>query len=427
MRYKIKRFPAVLILLLIISLLLSTGTAAASVPAGPSIDDLTYSTSTNNHTLGPAGQFAHNEKLSVVAAVYNDKTTEVDVQSKHYWPPPLFKLALEADPEEGGMVGGEGWYTPGTGVQVSASANEGYTFVNWTYCEPCHYWPFFRIVEISNSPDFTYTMPACNVSLTANFEELPTYSLTLTANPTEGGTVDGGGSYAEETQVDVSASANEGYTFVNWTYCEPCHYWPFFRIVEISNSPDFTYTMPACNVSLTANFEELPPDVYTLTLTANPEEGGTVDGDGSYAAGTEVNVSAAANEGYTFVNWTDEEGTIVSFTESFTYIMPENDVSLTANFAGISITKDGPETAKAGDTIEYTLIVKNVGGVYLFDIKITDPIFGSDWEYDMGALGPDESTEPIIIPYAIPADQAPGEMLNEATATGFYYRGEVPR
>ena len=184
--------------------------------------------------------------------------------------------------------------------------------------------------------------------------------------------------------------------------------------------------MPDSNVNLTANFEELPPDVYALTLTANPAEGGTVDGDGSYAEGTEVNVSAAANEGYTFVSWTDEEGTIVSFMESFTYIMPENNVNLTANFAGISITKDGPETAKAGDTIEYTFIVKNVGGVYLFDIKITDPIFGADWEYDAGALDLGESTEPIIIPYAIPADQAPGEMLNEATVTGFYYR-EVPQ
>ena len=39
---------------------------------------------------------------------------------------------------------------------------------------------------------------------------------------------------------------------------------------------------------------------YTVTLSANPSEGGTVSGGGTYAAGTKVTISATANEGYEF-------------------------------------------------------------------------------------------------------------------------------
>ena len=39
---------------------------------------------------------------------------------------------------------------------------------------------------------------------------------------------------------------------------------------------------------------------YTVTLSANPTDGGTVSGAGKYAQGTEVTISAKANPGYVF-------------------------------------------------------------------------------------------------------------------------------
>ena len=42
-------------------------------------------------------------------------------------------------------------------------------------------------------------------------------TLTLTANPTSGGTVTGGGTYKVKTNIPITAVAKSGYTFSGWT------------------------------------------------------------------------------------------------------------------------------------------------------------------------------------------------------------------
>lgn len=76
---------------------------------------------------------------------------------------------------------------------------------------------------------------------------------------------------------------------------------------------------------------EPDPDQYTLTLVADPAEGGTVFGGGNYDDGDEIIVIAEAAEDYAFVNWTRNE-TVVSTTPSFIYTMPAADVTLVASF-----------------------------------------------------------------------------------------------
>ncbi|MGI6703751.1 MAG: InlB B-repeat-containing protein [Clostridia bacterium] len=76
------------------------------------------------------------------------------------------------------------------------------------------------------------------------------------------------------------------------------------------------------------------PHSYSLTLEADPPEGGTVTditGSGLYEAGALVNVTALANTGYGFVNWTVDED-VISIDDTFNYEMPAKDVTLVANF-----------------------------------------------------------------------------------------------
>ncbi|MFO8066103.1 MAG: T9SS type A sorting domain-containing protein, partial [Bacteroidales bacterium] len=80
---------------------------------------------------------------------------------------------------------------------------------------------------------------------------------------------------------------------------------------------------------LTANFEAID---YNLTLIVNPVEGGSVTGDGVYNVDDVVSLSATSNEGYQFVNWTDESETEISTQASFDYPMPAANTTLTANF-----------------------------------------------------------------------------------------------
>jgi large repetitive protein len=70
---------------------------------------------------------------------------------------------------------------------------------------------------------------------------------------------------------------------------------------------------------------------YNLNLEVSPADAGTVTGAGQYEAGEQVNITAEANPGWEFVNWTDDDG-IVSEAANFTYTMPAEDVTLTANF-----------------------------------------------------------------------------------------------
>ena len=82
----------------------------------------------------------------------------------------------------------------------------------------------------------------------------------------------------------------------------------------------------------------LKPTIYTITATANPVEGGNIEGlenEGAYEAGTELTLRAIANEGYEFVKWT-VDNTIVGTEVEYTFIVASN-VEMVAHFK-----KDGP-------------------------------------------------------------------------------------
>lgn len=95
---------------------------------------------------------------------------------------------------------------------------------------------------------------------------------------------------------------------------------------------------------------------YDITLSANPTAGGSVGGAGTYAAGTEITVSARTNSHYNFENWT-ENGTVVSTEASYTFTVTQ-DRDLVANFEPITynITYDlaGGSVSPANPT-SYTI------------------------------------------------------------------------
>ena len=160
------------------------------------------------------------------------------------------------------------------------------------------------------------------------------YTLTLEADPEEGGTLDGDGDYRYEEEVEVSAELEEGYGFVNWTDEDG---------EEVSDEPTFDFIMPGEDVTLTANFYKMP----VLTLEANPEEGGTVHGAGIYEEGTVVEIIANASENekiYQFVNWTGDTDHVDDPEEAETTVtMPGEDVSLTANFQDVTAITEAEE------------------------------------------------------------------------------------
>ena len=155
---------------------------------------------------------------------------------------------------------------------------------------------------------------------TWSFTSIPMIS--LSANPTIGGTTSGGGTFAQGSSATVVATPNTGYTFTNWTE----------NGSEVSTSPSYQFTI-AGNRSLVANFTAIPVGKFAVNLSSSPAAGGITTGSGSYDTGTLVTITAAANTGYTFTNWT-ENGVVVSTSSSFQFNLTANR-TFVANFRQI--------------------------------------------------------------------------------------------
>jgi len=234
-----------------------------------------------------------------------------------------YTISVSASPSAGGTVSGGGTFAAGSSRTVTASANSGYAFTNWTE----------NGGVVSSSASYTFTLNS-NRTLVANFAAV-NYTISVSASPSAGGTVTGGGTFAAGSSRTVTASANSGYTFSNWTE----------NGGVVSSSTSYTFTLNS-NRSLVANFTS--PN-YTISVSASPSAGGTVTGGGTFAAGSSRTVTASANSGYTFSNWT-ENGGVVSSSTSYTFTLNSNR-SLVANFTSPNYTISVSASPSAGGTV----------------------------------------------------------------------------
>jgi len=157
------------------------------------------------------------------------------------------------------------------------------------------------------------------------------YDLTMAADPAAGGTAtDGtdGSPYVGGTAVSIRAEANPGYEFTGWMA-------PAGGFAD-ANAEETTFTMPAQDVTVTANFEEMM--TYTLTMAADPAAGGTaVDetNESPYPEGAVISIKAEANPGYEFADWMAPTGIFADANAATTtFTMPAEDVTVTARFVG---------------------------------------------------------------------------------------------
>jgi hypothetical protein len=110
-------------------------------------------------------------------------------------------------------------------------------------------------------------------------------------------------------------------------------------------------------VALIAGMVGCGPAVqYNLTVSST--EGGHVttpeEGTFTYDEGTVVNLTAKAGEGYHFVNWTGDVGTVADVSDATTTITMNGNYSITANFVGVEAGHVG---IKAGDWIKITYTI----------------------------------------------------------------------
>ena len=142
------------------------------------------------------------------------------------------------------------------------------------------------------------------------------FTIVASVSPESSGTISGTGNYSFDESVTLTATPNEGYTFVYWAEGG----------AEVSTDAEYTFTATD-DRTLVANFNL---NNYTISASENPENSGTIVGVGEYDHGSSVTLTATANTGYTFVNWT-EGGTEVSTDAEYTFTATD-DRTLEANF-----------------------------------------------------------------------------------------------
>ena len=240
----------------------------------------------------------------------------------------LYSLTITVDPVPGGSVAAVPAppYYFGDVVTLTATANTGYTFDHWSG-------------DASGSNPVTTVTMNGNKAVTAHFTHNQ-YTLTVTIDPVTGGTVTTapGGPYYYGDIVTITATANTGYTFDHWSG-------------DASGSNPITTVTMTGNMAVTAHFTQ---NTYTLTVTVDPETGGsvTVTPASPYHYSDIVKLTATANSNYKFDHWSGDAA---------------------GSAPTVNITIDGNKTVAAhfiptGDVVPPLVeIAKPLNGIYLFD------------------------------------------------------------
>lgn len=198
------------------------------------------------------------------------------------------------------------------------------------------------------------------VDLTITDTPLPgTYTITAMADPADGGNITGAGDYAAGASCTLRATANSGYSFVNWTKDGDVVY----------SQPEYTFTVTG-NATYVAHFEASVTS-YTISASANPSNGGTVTGGGTFAPGLTCTLTATPSEGFSFDNWT-ENGTVVSQDAIYSFTVDRNR-TLVANFSSAPYFIISASATSSGNITPQGDIQVPAGGSQTFTIT---PDFG---------------------------------------------------
>lgn len=189
--------------------------------------------------------------------------------------------------------------------------------------------------------ELTFTMPANAVTATANYEFID-YDITVT-----GGTANKTTAHYGE-QVTITANVPTGKDFVMWSFEG------FIPDGLTLTNPELTFTMPANDVTATAELRDLVKRSVTVQGGAAQVGDGTLATSLEAYCGDTVTLTAYQNAEKTFVKWTIEgidDTTGLDLTQRvLTFTMPDNDVSATAEFENVptNLTFEG-DVATSGE------------------------------------------------------------------------------
>jgi hypothetical protein len=282
-----------------------------------------------------------------------------------------YQLTMVASPSADGIVtptSGQ-YFASGASIPVTATANAGFAFSDWTSTG--------GTFDSTTSTSTNFHMPAAATTVTGNFIAA-TVQITITTSPAnllvsvDGGTFTAaplveswtpGSSHTIATTSPQSGGTGIQYAFTSWSD---------------SGAISHSITVPGTATTYTASFATQ----YQLTTAANPAGGGTVSPTSGnyYTSGTVVPLTATANAGYSFVNWTGNVANSTSASTNITMTAPQ---SVTANFSliivaaptttSVSSNNNPSFTTAPGNSVTFTATVTSNSTVNEGTVTFSDP------------------------------------------------------
>ncbi len=247
-------------------------------------------------------------------------------------------ITVSANPTAGGSATGGGTFNNGQSATVTATTNTGWIFDGWKE----------NGTLVSSNVSYTFTVTA-NRTLTAEFSQQQ-FTVSASANPIAGGSTTGNGIFAYGQSATVTATTNTGWIFDGWKE----------NGTLVSSNVSYTFNVTA-NRTLTAEFSQ---QQFTVNLTADSLQGGTVAGGGTYNYGQQITVIATptTNSPWIFEGWY-EGGVFVSNAASYTFTVVGNR-NLMANF-----DFDVNTNSFQKENIEWTISPNPSSGFVRIDIQ----------------------------------------------------------
>ncbi|MDR2231661.1 MAG: InlB B-repeat-containing protein [Tannerella sp.] len=195
-------------------------------------------------------------------------------------------------------------------------------------------------------------------TLVAEWSTTPYYNVTVSSI---GIGASGSNTYEPGKEVNIKAGSapTTSQEFKNWTTTSAG------VIFADASKSDTKFTMPANDVTVTANFGPKAATTYTVTVSST---GTGATGSGPYAQGAKVDISAGtppttpANQ--EFINWTTTSSGVTfanAANSSTSFTMPANAVTVTANFgiavASVTLTPTKDTTLTVGKTVQLNATV----------------------------------------------------------------------
>ena len=259
----------------------------------------------------------------------------------------------------------------GTSVTVVATPKDGYTLtadgVVVTYGDNQ---TLKATPDTEKANTYTFAMPAGDATVSAAFEEVKKYNVTV-AGTVENGTVGvEPKTAAAKDVVTVTVTPNTNFKYTDGslkaTYTDGGTKKEIndFKAVD-GKENTYTFEMPAADVTVSAAFEAVKVETYSVTI--NPSDNSTVTADKTAdlkAGDTVILTVTPADDMYKLAQLEEKglaikagESTDVTYTagekpNTYTFEMPAADVTVTARF---KIVKYGIEvTPTDGGTITFT-------------------------------------------------------------------------